>query len=178
LLDVVEADGDFDCVAPTSPEAEAGRVLLESSATEVLAHLARELTRVYRSRASVAVQGLWSSKVWKRGGWAGFGINAQDGTWLVVALRSLWSAAPGLRIDYWPYSDWRAKRRLEAAHRRLVSRYGFEECHGYFRSERPVPDLSGASVEVAAKTIGTVLESLIRSGVFEVAIERIERDFG
>ena len=79
LLDIMEVDGDFDVGVPSSRQQQAQVELLESVTQALVDHLAAELTRVYKVKATAAVSGLKSSAV-RGGGPAGPAWASPRGT--------------------------------------------------------------------------------------------------
>jgi len=175
LLDVMKSDGDFDIEVPDSREAAAQAHLLESVAESLVEHVARELRHVYKTNAEPTASGLKASRVFQSRTWAGVGIDGPDGPWLWIAIRNLWSPAPRVSIDYYPFTDWRAKRRLTAAHARIESRLGFERRRDTFRMEKPMPHLEHAGAAELEAAVGKILSALVDARVFDVEIERSTR---
>lgn len=182
LLDVVQSDGDFDVGIPKPPEIDAQAALLKALAESVVQHLANALRDCYGRKAETAALGLSHGRVSQDRVWAGFDIRAQDGPWLWIGVRNLWSTAPRLRIDYYTYpkSDWRARRRLREAHSG-IERQGFVRRRDGFRFERPIEQLAGASskkTDRALKIITDVVGTLVSHRVFDVEVERVGRYHG
>lgn len=177
LVDIMEADGDFDVDVPSSREEQAQVELLESLASPLVEHLATELTRVHKARAKTAASGLKSTAVRRGRGWAGVGISAQDGALIWIAIRNLWSPAPRLAIEHYTFPDWHAKRRLEKAHARIEA-LGFGRRGDTFRFEQPVARLSEAHEAETMAVISGLLTTLVEARVFDVEIDRLERRYG
>jgi hypothetical protein len=175
LLDVMESDGDFDVKVPDSREGAAQAELLQKVAQPLVERLAKELRRVYKANAQAAASGLKASRVFQSRTWAGVGIDGQDGPWLWIGVRGLWSPAPRIRIDYYPFTDWHAKRRLATAHARIESRLGFERRRDTFRMERPMPRLEQAGELEVEAAVGEILSAIVDARVFDVEIERLNR---
>jgi hypothetical protein len=181
LLEVMQSDGDFDVGIPNPPEVDAQVHLLDALADSLMDHFTASLHRMYGSRAATAISGLEHGRITQDRVWAAFTIRAQDGPWLRISVRNLWTRAPRLRVDYYTYPkrDWRARRRLREPHAR-IQRLGFDQRDSEFRFERPIEHLAGASQadhKVALEAIGDVLTKLVRSHVFDVEVERIQRDY-
>jgi hypothetical protein len=122
LLGVMQADGDFaqqrlDGV----PEVIAARELLVKSAQEILTSFCDELTKMYGADAQTAITRLRHSKPsGKRGPWAGFNINTpDDGPWLYLEVRNLWSRAPRIRIWHWHWPHRRVRNEVREAYGRV-----------------------------------------------------------
>jgi len=175
LLEVAESDGDFDEGIPTLPEVDAQRDLLLAIAPRVFEHLVNELRSKYRGHAEPAIRGLRARPVTQDRVWAGFVIRGADGAWLYIAIRNLFADHPRLRIDYYTFDDWRARRRLSDAHARIGKR-GFQAVNNYYRFDQPVERLRGATAadpDDAIAVIKECLSNLVRASVFDLEIERL-----
>lgn len=91
-----------------------------------------------------------------------------------LAIRNLWSPAPRLRVAYYTFPDWRAKRRLRDAHARIELE-GFEPREDYFQFEQPIPALAGAPDDEIVKIVADVITRLVDCRVFDVEVERLSR---
>jgi hypothetical protein len=174
LLDVMEDDGEFATSAPSAPEVEAQGDLLEVLAPKLRDRLEGALQNLYGD-VSEALD-LRCTSI-RRGGrtWTSFGLQASDGPWLWVGIRNLWTHHPRLWIDYYPLTDWRAKRRLGQAHQR-IGRARFESYRDYYRFDEPVDALAGATPDQyaeALQAIWAVINKLVRCRVFDVEVERL-----
>ena len=177
LLEVAESDGDFDQGIPTRPEVDAQRDLLGTIRPLVFEHLVHELRSNYRGNADLAIRGLRALTVTQDRVWAGFVIRGADGAWLYIAIRNLFADHPRLRIDYYTFDDWHARRRLSDAHARIVKR-GLKPVKNYYRLDQPVELLRGASAaspDAAIAVISGYLSRLVRAKVFDVEIDRLGR---
>lgn len=173
LLNVLKSDGDFDTQVTTSKEAVAQAALLESLGNAVLGHFIVELRQVYGHSAQAAIDGLKQTRVYKGPVWTGIGIDGADGPWVWIAIRNLFGPAPRLSIDYYPFPDWRARRRLEDAHARIESQLGFSMRRDSYRFDQPMTELSHATPADALSTIGERLSALVQSRVFDLEVERL-----
>lgn len=174
----MESDGEFDVGIPSSREVQAQVTLLESVAAPLVEHLTCELSRLYKSEADTAIAGLKVARVRQDRTWAGFAVSAQDGPWLWLAIRNLWSAAPLVRVEYYTFTDSRAKHRLRDAHARIEERAGFVKRGVTYRLDRPEPRLADAPDESAPAVMAEIVTTLVRSRVFDVDVERLRRDYG
>lgn len=173
MLDVVEDDGDFLEVRPRAPELDAQEELLRALTPELLARFEESMRTLYRD--GVDGLDLDHGNVTSGGPWSSFGITASDGPWLWVGIRNLWTRAPRLWIDYYPLVDWRAKRRLAGAHRR-IERLKFRQRGADYRFEEPTAELEGATAEnhaQALEAVGGIFGELVRARVFDLEVERL-----
>jgi hypothetical protein len=173
LIDVLESDGDFDVKAPTSKEVVAQTALFEALGSAVLDRFCMELERTYGASAQPAISGLKQTRTYKGAMWTGLGIDGADGPWLWIAIRNLFGPAPRLSVDYYPFPDWRARRRLEAAHTKIESTLGFAVHEDFYRFDQPMTQLSNATPDDALSVITELLITLVASGVFALEIERL-----
>jgi hypothetical protein len=181
LLDVVEADGDFDLGTPDPPEVRSQTQLLAALAQPVVDHLAETLRATYGKRATKATESLRHGPMGQGRAWSGFDVRADDGPWLYIGIRNLWSPHPRLRVDYYTYpkKDWRAARKLNDAHAK-IQRKGFKPVRHYFRFEQPTELLTGATPgqpDAALHVIADLVTTLVRSRVFDVGIDRFDRGY-
>lgn len=171
---MIEDDGDFERERPEPPEVEAQAQLLESMKSELQTRLEGALAKKYGDLAGISP--LRFGRVRRGAAWADFGVTGPDGTWLWIGIRNLWTHAPRAWIDYYTFDDWQARRALKDAHQR-IKRAGFTPRNGYFRFERPIEDLAGASPEshdAAVEVFARQLDKLVRSGAFDVEIRRLQ----
>lgn len=178
LLDTMALDGDLERGGRKEfPEIAATLELLGQVSGPLLEHFNKSLCACYGDEAARAVERLKLVRPrGRQGPWAGFGFSTpKDGGWAWFAVRNLWSRAPRLRVEYYPYEDWRAKRMLKEAHEQIERRHGFEHWPGLFRYERPRPDLRDGAVEAFLRAFGEKLDQLVSSRVFDVEIRRQAR---
>lgn len=176
LLDVVESDGDFDLGAPDLPEIDAQTKLLGAVSERLRDHLADRLRTTYGKRAEGAVDRLKAKPVTQDRVWAGFVIQAADHPLLYIAIRNLFSDQPRLRVEHYTFHDKRSLRELREAHTR-IRRKGFDPVSNYFRFERPLARLRGATADrpdKAFEVIAELITTLVRSRAFDVAIDDLE----
>jgi len=178
LLGIMESDGEFDAGIPSSREVQAQSTLLESVSLPLVKHLADELRQIYKSDADVAISGLNASRVRQDRTWAGFAVSGADGPWLWLAVRNLWSAAPLLRVEYYTFTDAWAKRTLKAAHARIQARGDFVKRPDGYRVDKPEPRLADADPATALDVMAEIVSFLARSRVFDVDVERLNREHG
>ena len=179
LLDVMEADGDFDAGVPALPEVDAQVALMEVAAQPVVDHLASQLEARYRSHSRIAINSLHPKPVRQDRVWAGFAIEAADGPWLYIAIRNLFADNPRLRIYYYPMPGRRAERRLREAHTR-IERKGFVLMRNDYRFEKAIAGLGDARAgkpQAAIEEITARLTDLVRSSVFDAEIDELERNW-
>ena len=177
LLEVAESDGDFDQGIPTRPEVEAQRDLLGAISPLVFDHLVNELRSKYRGSADPAIRGLHARPVTQDGVWAGFVIRgAEDGAWLYIAIRNLFADHPRLRIDYYTFDDWRARRRLSDAYARIVKR-GFKHVNNYYRFDTACGAAQGRKRRQSRRCDRRPLRAPVRAGPGE-GLRRRDREAG
>jgi hypothetical protein len=178
LLDVMEDDGDFAPTKPDRPETLAQVALLEALKPELQARLQGALAATYEDHVG-EIAPLKFGRVRRGQTWSSFGVTGPDGTWLWIEIRNLSTRAPRLRIDYYTFPDWRARRQLKEAHQQ-IQRAGFQSIYGGYRFEKPIEKLAGATADnyaVALDVIVSQLDKLVRSRVFDVEVARLRRKY-
>ena len=169
LLAVMEADGDFARSRPDGvPEVIWARDLLVGTAPKVRDGFCELLVRTYGPAAEIAVQRLRHSKPsGKRGPWAGFNLNTpDDGPWMYLEIRNIWSRAPRVRVWHWHWPERRVRNEVRLAYDRLPDRTGFRCLKDGAMFDRPYSsqraDRSDVSDEILRR-----LDALVTAGVFE-----------
>lgn len=177
LLEVVEEDGDFLGARTTPREVEEAHALLAGVADEAVRELRDQLAQRYGVEATTLAEQLRARRPGPGlGPWAGFGIRSDEGDWIWIAIRNLWTRAPRLRIWFYDYTDTWAKHKGKAAYRSIEQEHDFEpRLSGGWRWENPVPRLSGGDAAALRQEIADRLSALVGAGVFDVAIRRARR---
>jgi hypothetical protein len=168
LLDVMEADGDFARRRPDGlPEVIAARELLAGAASSIHDGFCEELRRAYGPDAEIAVRRLRHSKPsGKRGPWAGFNINTpDDGAWVYIEVRNLWSRAPRIRLWHWHWPERRVRNEVRAAYERVQDRGAFRLLEDGAMFERPHVSAVVDHADIAEEIVRR-LGQLVQAGVF------------
>jgi hypothetical protein len=168
LIEVMQADGDFAPVRPDGvPEVIAARELLADAASTIREGFCEQLRRSYGADAEIAIRRLRLSKPsGKRGPWAGFNINTpDDGPWLYIEIRNLWSRAPRIRVWHWHWPERPVRREVRAAYERVPDPGSFRLLRGGAMFDQPhfspVVDHSDIAEEIVRR-----LGRLVQAGVF------------
>jgi hypothetical protein len=169
LLDVMEVDGDFAQRRPHgAAEVIWTRELLVNAAPNILDGFCELLVGTHGSAAAIAAQRLRHSKpTGKRGPWAGFNLNTpDDGAWLYLEVRNVWSRAPRIRVWHWHWPERRVRKEVRLAYDRMPDRSGLRLLKDGAVFDRPCPARSADRSDVADEILRR-LEGLVTAGVFE-----------
>lgn len=169
LLDVMQADGDFAQRRPDGvPEVVSARELLVGAAPKIRDGFCELLVRTHGSEAEIAARRLRHSKPsGKRGPWAGFNLNTpDDGAWLYIEVRNLWSHALRVRVWHRHWPERRVRKEVRLAYDRIPDRAGFRLLRDGAMFDRPYSSRTADRSDVADEIIRR-LDTLVTVGVFE-----------
>jgi hypothetical protein len=186
LLDVMEAEGDFDPARPrTSAELKEAAKWLEGESDRLVNSLRGEIERrrgyggnrkAFAERVSVVAPR--AGRYWAT---LGFAVPPDGERAIWVRLRWLRSTAPGAAV-VWNRAParWGMKAQLDQAHARLV-KSGFVADQKALSYTRPLQVILGARSESASarveltSAIEDALREIVRSGVLSADIRSFER---